>query len=870
MPRATAQCAPRADEAVADVVEPAALASQPARQQCRHRHRECSAGSRCAQALRLLGATALLRPWGARAALSVMPHQSDAIIMQLRGAIALEEQDLLGPSLPTGCSSLDDGPFCSRLALEGASSSYTSRHGYGGSRPSSGEFVVDGVLSTRMQVRNKGAFDWSAETFRGFSNLVSRVISDSLGSPQAITRRADGSAPSSSASSSSRPPAARTGSQCFWIRLDRLPPYEAFLPRGFSAGLPSALAATWEGLWEVSADADAAAATASGRHTERLRTPWATRLVLRTVVGYLRFAMPVVLRRVLVGIPGEYATGAEAARWGHGGMICGRRARREKWCVPLERVLAMARANEDIGREQGHAGLVYADVGNSLYAVDEIAFIAVPPGDLRVAMVEVAATLPSHPLYGITPESRMVVLLRQLPATTSSGAPGTDRIEPLMLAVSRDAAIWDVNEVLGLHMTLRAATSTVVGPKAGGAAAPQLAAGAGASTTDTEGGAMTLQSFQEILKDLRDGRIGPPPGVSVAQLRKEVEVLVKATQELQDDDVLLYGKIEALLRQKLREKALDGLIALQASWQSSSSSREHQAPSSVPPAVGPAETATQPGSQEGAAGGSASEPAEGAQQPWTDAATEAMDRAAKALEQRSSEAKDKGQQHKKPAVQVMQMDLERGTMQFSFSNKIWSLEDLASQISGGGSQQGRLQDLAAQVKEALSNLGADGGLGSADVKELQEAFKGALRGRAKSEGAEEGEDDGANGAAEEGGEAQVLSKFLKQFGKMKEALEEQMQDGDAQGQDGDGQPKMFFIPLEGLEGVDGGAQGNMLQNLLQGMQGQGMNLQDLGDAQDPLAALLAAMTGKAGLGDAGGAGDASTGDEDDSEDTLEL
>mmetsp|Transcript_176793 Transcript_176793/g.567051 ORF Transcript_176793/g.567051 Transcript_176793/m.567051 type:complete len:698 (+) Transcript_176793:2261-4354(+) len=690
------------------------------------------------------------------------------------------------------------------------------------------------------------------------------------------------SALSSSASSSSRPPAARTGSQCFWIRLDRLPPYEAFLPRGFSAGLPSALAATWEGLWEVSADADAVAATASGRHTERLRAPWATRLVLRTAVGYLRFATPVVLRRVLVGIPAEYATGAEAGRWGSGGMICGRRARREEWCIPLERVLAMARANEDMGRERGSRGLVYADVGNSLYAVDEIAFIAVPPGDLRVALVEVAATLPSHPLYGITPESRMVVLLRQLPATTASGASGTDRIEPLMLAVSRDAAIWDVNEVLGLHMTLRAATSIVAGPKAGGAAAPRLTVGTGASTADAEGGAMTLQSFQEILKDLRDGRIGPPPGVSVAQLRKEVEVLVKATQELQDDDVLLYGKIEALLRQKLREKALDGLIALQASWQSSSRSREQQVPSSVPPAWGPAENATQPGSQEAAAEGSASEPAEGAQQPWTDVANEAMDRAAKALEQRSSEAKDKGQQQKKPAVQVMQMDLERGTMQFSFSNKMGSLEDLASQISGGGSQQGRLQDIAAQVKEALSTLGADGGLGSADVKvipfeELQEAFKGALRGRAESEGAEasqEGEDvaaDGVDGAAGEGGEAQILSKFLKQFGKkMREALEEQMQDGDAQGQDGNGQPKMFFIPLEGLEGVDGGAQGDMLQNLLQGMQGQGMNLQDLGDAQDPLAALLAAMTGKAGLGDAGGAGDASAGDEDDAEDTLEL
>merc|ERR1719456_485728 len=67
-----------------------------------------------------------------RSALSVMPHHSDGIVMQLRSAILLDEKDLVGPVPPKKCSSLDDGPFCEAFGEFG-------RLGSGHEAPSRGE-----------------------------------------------------------------------------------------------------------------------------------------------------------------------------------------------------------------------------------------------------------------------------------------------------------------------------------------------------------------------------------------------------------------------------------------------------------------------------------------------------------------------------------------------------------------------------------------------------------------------------------------------------------------------------------------------------------------------------------------------------------
>eukprot|EP00406_Dinophysis_acuminata_P057414 CAMPEP_0179283910 /NCGR_PEP_ID=MMETSP0797-20121207/38418_1 /TAXON_ID=47934 /ORGANISM="Dinophysis acuminata, Strain DAEP01" /LENGTH=185 /DNA_ID=CAMNT_0020992675 /DNA_START=56 /DNA_END=609 /DNA_ORIENTATION=+ len=171
---------------------------------------------------------AALLPRATYAALSVMPHQSDGIVMLLRSAIMLDEKDLSGPLLPTACSSLEDGPYCERFSLRGGGENLRIDSGWdragagaiflsGGDQQSSAQFVVDGVLSHRMQARNREAFDWQPETYRTFSNLVSRVISESLGSATDAIKQGQ--------SARSRPTAAsRSGSQSFRLLLNLVPP----------------------------------------------------------------------------------------------------------------------------------------------------------------------------------------------------------------------------------------------------------------------------------------------------------------------------------------------------------------------------------------------------------------------------------------------------------------------------------------------------------------------------------------------------------------------------------------------------------------------------------------------------------------------
>merc|ERR1719215_2211416 len=108
------------------------------------------------------------------------------MILQLRAAVTLDERDLLGPEPMRACSSLDDGPFCVPFTTEGDIVQHSVGQGFGpGGDPSSdviiepersAQYVVDGVLSKRLRVENEGAFAWSTETYRTFSNLVSRVV----------------------------------------------------------------------------------------------------------------------------------------------------------------------------------------------------------------------------------------------------------------------------------------------------------------------------------------------------------------------------------------------------------------------------------------------------------------------------------------------------------------------------------------------------------------------------------------------------------------------------------------------------------------------------------------------------------------------
>lgn len=508
--------------------------------------------------LALAVAAASLAVPRARAALSVLPHQSDGIVLQLRSAIVLDERDLDGPSPATACSSLDDGPFCAPFGRRPQGS---GARGAAGAFPEwdfqagSSHFVVDSLPSNRMQARNKKAFDWSADVYRSFSSLVSRLVGETAS-------RVEDATSARSLSTFAQSSLARSGSQCFVFKFDAVPPHLATLPGDFAAGVPRALAPRWGGHWEVAA---------LPRRGAQRGTP----LLMRSSVGSLRLRHPVVVNRVALRIPA--ADLDDDLPWGTNGLVCGRLGGKEKWCAALDRAAASAR---EASAERGAGGpeepFVELDIGDSFYAVDELAFVRAPEDKLQVVSIHVTTTLPAHPLYNATRPLRQVVLLRR---------PRRDRgVRPVLTSVSRDAAVWNVNEVLINDMTLRSVggsagldgleAETGIGklrmPRGFGRPRrpPQYALEELAKRHAVEEAAAppTLADFQEMLRELKSRRFQPPPGVPLTQLRREVGIFVKATKELEDTDVLQHSKVDSVIQQRLRAKSLDGLLALQASW----------------------------------------------------------------------------------------------------------------------------------------------------------------------------------------------------------------------------------------------------------------------------------------------------------------
>jgi hypothetical protein len=142
-----------------------------------------------------------------------------------------------------------------------------------------------------------------------------------------------------------------------------------------------------------------------------------------------------------------------------------------------------------------------------------------------------------------------VVLLKH--PSTSKGL--SAKVEPVLTTVARDAALWDLNEVLKHHMQLRRGRDATPTSSSATKSRPAVKP-------------LALHGFQEMLQELKAGTLEAPRGVGMARLKKEVVQLVASTKEIQDEDVLRHSKIESLLQQRLQEKRLDALLALQAVW----------------------------------------------------------------------------------------------------------------------------------------------------------------------------------------------------------------------------------------------------------------------------------------------------------------
>eukprot|EP00811_Abedinium_folium_P019474 NODE_2841_length_2134_cov_10.116094.p1 GENE.NODE_2841_length_2134_cov_10.116094~~NODE_2841_length_2134_cov_10.116094.p1 ORF type:complete len:620 (-),score=204.71 NODE_2841_length_2134_cov_10.116094:274-2109(-) len=454
-----------------------------------------------------------------------MPDHVDHVVLWLRSRILLDEKDLSGPAPPRVCSSLDDGPFCAPLELFLAESHRGARaHGplshdvsssglFGLGEREVARIVADGVLPQRWKAQHAEAFDWGADTKANFLHIVRYFVETEMPTKKMLQSSARGSV------------------QCFRLALGALPPHASVVPADFSAGLPASIAASWSGEWRVDAEPRSA------------EIPWTTRLELRTGVGSVSFPHPVVAQHVLIGVPVAARCDADGACWGAGALVCGRLKGKERWCAALGELAARLAADEEGSSAET---LRYVDVGNSLLAVDRIVVIASPSDAVRLALIEVSVTLPSR--LGVR-ERRggedWVLLLTRPPHAASA-----PHVEPMLVTVSPDAAVWDLNEVLQQHMVVRPPPAAAAAAAAASAVSAAAVTVAAALTAGAQGHAGLVSAATHAARAAHGKRRGD----------RETHLSVQK-------EGLMHNTVEALLQDQIREQGLDGLLALQAFFQ---------------------------------------------------------------------------------------------------------------------------------------------------------------------------------------------------------------------------------------------------------------------------------------------------------------
>lgn len=462
---------------------------------------------------------------GVRAALTLMPHQVDRMILQLRNSIFLDEKDLIGPLPPTVCSSLDDGPFCAPFHQNRRDGS----RNFGvdiGDHHTVAHLIVDGILSQRLQNRNRDAFDWETNTYYRFGSSLGYLIDNQWNSPSKIFGQVSLST--------------RKNTRCFRLAFNRLL-LVRHVPADFSNGFPPSLTVHWDGVWEVEGpvttrtpslmiqkEHGSSAGKGAGQHLPVETVPWVTRLALRTTTGSLRFSQPLVVQRLLISIPAHEVvkcqTGtARRTCWGDGALICGRLNGKESWCNNLEKVARMAHSVDDNYFQN-------VDAGNSVHAVDQIVVIAAPSDVVRLALLEVSTTFPSVSSDEDVPPDDLALLLKPVVRK------GTPSIDFSMVAVSLDATLWNLNEVLQHHMHLRLP--------------PVLATPQEADETNTE--EQPVLSVLDLFEGLRAGFFPLPPGMVIRELLEEATKLLDAT--LVRSDAVAHSTFEKFLQDRMREK----------------------------------------------------------------------------------------------------------------------------------------------------------------------------------------------------------------------------------------------------------------------------------------------------------------------------
>merc|ERR1719506_1611816 len=109
-------------------------------------------------------------------------------------------------------------------------------------------------------------------------------------------------------------------SKCSKLHLQKLPPWAAYVPENFSAGLPPYLRIDWFGIWEV-LSLPLQSRDSGQKHdlTERMHVG------LTSHMGHMQFTIPCVVYHLVLHVPLTLEST----------QVCGFLGGREQWCTSL-------------------------------------------------------------------------------------------------------------------------------------------------------------------------------------------------------------------------------------------------------------------------------------------------------------------------------------------------------------------------------------------------------------------------------------------------------------------------------------------------------------------------------------------------------
>lgn len=356
--------------------------------------------------------------WAGAQAVSVPSHQPGELVLKLRHRIVVDERELQRRT--QRCSSLEQGPFCMKLGHPGL--------GVSG--------LVDGMLSQQLRENHPEAFHWDQRD-RSTTLTINHLLDRLGGEEDEIQKRPQ------------RPQRPR----CFELQLWRLPPSFSFLPESFGEGFPVDAAPRWQGVWQVAQcplpSSPATMLFFGEAHPGRGPCLRVHGLGPKRRAA-VKFGRPLVLHRVVVGIPDSVA---RLESWDRGSFVCGMNKGFERWCRDIAHIAEDAKASKTHGAGDG---TFYRDVGDSFQMIDEVIFHQVSPEGLLIGGLAASMAPEKN-------NTTQVVMLLHRKFEQGDKLPVAPP-EPFLanvVSISTNAVVWTADEILANGLGLSGYTSGV-------------------------------------------------------------------------------------------------------------------------------------------------------------------------------------------------------------------------------------------------------------------------------------------------------------------------------------------------------------------------------------------------------------------------